>query len=291
MTEIEELWHGLQPPYSELFGWLLHGQEKPSQQAAAPFRPAMLAHALVDSDRDKLDSADFSAEWKWDGIRIQVSGEAGTRRIYTRSGDEVSQAFPDLLDAVDFQGTIDGELLVGRQGDDGHIEIGSFSDLQQRLNRKTVSKKLQASHPVIIRAYDLLWDGRKNLRNLPFSERRKHLQDFIPLLERSRFDISPLIEFNSWTDLAERRDCLPHPAIEGRDAQAMGFALCSRTAPGFVVQVETGSDDRRCCVDVCTARPWQTQQLFIATIRLVSGHPTMCWCQSVRPILDLPMKS
>ena len=215
VTEIEELWHGLQPPYSELFGWLLHGQEKPSQQAAAPFRPAMLAHALVDSDRDKLDSADFSAEWKWDGIRIQVSGEAGTRRIYTRSGDEVSQAFPDLLDAVDFQGTIDGELLVGRQGDDGHIEIGSFSDLQQRLNRKTVSKKLQASHPVIIRAYDLLWDGRKNLRNLPFSERRKHLQDFIPLLERSRFDISPLINFDSWTDLAERRDHLPHPAIEG----------------------------------------------------------------------------
>ena len=147
VTEIEELWHGLQPPYSELFGWLLHGQEKPSQQAAAPFRPAMLAHALVDSDRDKLDSADFSAEWKWDGIRIQVSGEAGTRRIYTRSGDEVSQAFPDLLDAVDFQGTIDGELLVGRQGDDGHIEIGSFSDLQQRLNRKNGFEKTASLAP------------------------------------------------------------------------------------------------------------------------------------------------
>lgn len=215
VTEIEELWHGLQPPYQELFGWLLLDQGKPVQLAAAPFRPAMLAHALVEADKGKLDPADFSAEWKWDGIRIQVSCEEGTKRIYSRSGDEISKAFPDLLEAVDFEGTIDGELLIGQQNTDGVMEIGSFGDLQQRLNRKTVSKKLLSSHPVFMRTYDLLSDGNRNIRDLPFSERRKRLEKFVPYLEPTRFDISPLVEFETWDALEEHRDSLPHPAIEG----------------------------------------------------------------------------
>ncbi|MEO1612120.1 MAG: ATP-dependent DNA ligase, partial [Pseudomonadota bacterium] len=71
VTEIEELWHGLEPPYEDLFAWLEGRAEKPAQAAAAPFRPVMLATPLEEKDIAALDPAEFAAEWKWDGIRVQ----------------------------------------------------------------------------------------------------------------------------------------------------------------------------------------------------------------------------
>lgn len=215
VTEIEELWHGLEPPFEDLFAWLVAGAEKPQQLAAAPFRPVMLANALTKTDREKLDAKLYAAEWKWDGIRIQASVEDGTRRLYSRTGDDVGRAFPDLLDAMDFSGTLDGELLVARPRADGVLDVASFGDLQQRLNRKTVSKALQTSHPVILRAYDILDNGREDLRQMPFKDRRKQLESFIAPLDRSRFDLSPMVEFQSWPDLANLRENPPHHAIEG----------------------------------------------------------------------------
>ncbi|MFD0916991.1 cisplatin damage response ATP-dependent DNA ligase [Pseudahrensia aquimaris] len=215
VIEIEELWHGLEIPYTDLFAWLTGGAPKPKHLAAAPFRPVMLANPLADTDMRKLDPQDYAAEWKWDGIRVQVTSEAGTRRLYSRTGDDIGRAFPDLLERMDFEGSLDGELLVGRPQSDGTIEVGSFSDLQQRLNRKTVSKKLLASHPVFVRAYDLLADGSRNLREDPFSDRRKRLEDFLPNLDTTGFDLSPLVEFEDWDHLASTRENLPHPVIEG----------------------------------------------------------------------------
>ncbi|MEL6751480.1 MAG: cisplatin damage response ATP-dependent DNA ligase, partial [Pseudomonadota bacterium] len=177
-------------------------------------RPVMLASPLAQSDMEKLDPADYAAEWKWDGIRVQVTAEDGERRIYSRTGDDIGRAFPDLLDAMDFEGSLDGELLVGFSRDDG-IEIGTFADLQQRLNRKTVGKKLLASNPVVVRAYDLLADGKTNLRDQPFLERRKRLEAFIPKLDPARFDISPLVPFQTWDDVATARESVPHPIVEG----------------------------------------------------------------------------
>ena len=214
ITEIEELWHGLEIPYADLFAWLEGKSEKPAHLAAAPFRPVMLANPFADGDMRKLDPTDYAAEWKWDGIRVQATSEAGTRRLYSRTGDDIGKSFPDLLDAMNFEGSLDGELLVGRPLEDG-IEIGSFSDLQQRLNRKTVSKKLLGSHPVVVRAYDLLAEDETNWREEPFAERRKALEDFIPQLDPTRFDISPLVPFDAWDDLAGHRENVPHPIVEG----------------------------------------------------------------------------
>ncbi len=214
IVEIEELWHGLEPPYESLFAWLTGTGDKPIQAAAAPFRPVMLATPLADTDMTKLNPADFAAEWKWDGIRVQVTAEGGTRRLYSRTGDDIGAAFPDLLDAMTFEGSLDGELLVGRMGDDG-IEAGTFGDLQQRLNRKSVGKKLLATHPVFVRAYDLLADGEENLRALTFDERRKRLEAFVPSLDPTRFDISALVPFQTWDDVATARENVPHPIVEG----------------------------------------------------------------------------
>jgi DNA ligase-1 len=211
VTEIEELWHGLEPPYAELFAWLEGKADRPRNAASALFRPVMLANPLGETDRDKLDPADYAAEWKWDGIRVQITAESATRRIYSRTGDDVSGAFPDLVEAIDFEGTIDGELLVGTPPE----KTGSFSELQQRLNRKTVSPKLMTQYPAFARCYDLLQAGDEDLRPLPFRERRDRLAAFLTELDPTRFDLSPLVPFESLEDLEKHRQSPPHPVIEG----------------------------------------------------------------------------
>jgi DNA ligase-1 len=211
VTEIEELWHGLKAPYADLFGWLEGRAEKPRKTAAALFRPVMLSHAIEDRDLEKLDPADYAAEWKWDGIRVQAVSEGGVRRLYSRTGDDVSGAFPDVVAAMDFEGALDGELLVG----DPRTATGTFSDLQQRLNRKTVSAKMQDRHPAFIRCYDLLQDGGEDTRALSFAERRKRLEAFVTALDPARFDLSPLAPFPDWEAIREMRASPPHPVIEG----------------------------------------------------------------------------
>ena len=214
VNEIEELWHGLNPPYVELFAWLEGSAPKPVSAAAAPFRPVMLSHAIDAADFDKLDPADFAAEWKWDGIRVQAVSERGVSRLYTRTGDDISAAFPDLVDAVGFEGALDGELLVARP-DGEAIATGSFSELQQRLNRKTVSARQLRDYPAFFRAYDLLQQGAEDLRARPFVERRERLEEFVSKLDPARFDCSAMLEFESWDRLAALREAPPLQVIEG----------------------------------------------------------------------------
>jgi DNA ligase-1 len=211
VIEIEELWHGLQMPYVDLFAWLEGKAGKPENAAKALFRPVMLANAVQDGDLDGLSPDDYRVEWKWDGIRVQVSSEGGVQKLYSRSGDDISGAFPDLLLAVDFEAVIDGELLVGTPPD----HVGTFSDLQQRLNRKVVSAKTQAQYPVFVRAYDLLMDKGEDMRTLPFDERRRRLEVLVAKLDPKRFDLSPQIAYQGWAELDELRKLPVHPIIEG----------------------------------------------------------------------------
>jgi DNA ligase-1 len=228
--DIELLWPGLAPPYVDLFAWLEGRGEKPESGDPAPFRPPMLAHALDDADLPALDPADFLAEWKWDGIRIQaVSARhdgANIARLYSRTGEDISKSFPDLIEALHLPGAIDGELLIRRDG-----LVQSFNVLQQRLNRKTVTPKLIAEFPAHLRAYDLLADGEEDLRGLPFAERRALLEHFVARLGEARVDLSPLISFATWDDLtAARKD--PEAAGAGADAAAVeGVMLKRRDAP------------------------------------------------------------
>jgi DNA ligase-1 len=211
VNEIEELWHGLEPPYTSLFLWLEGKGEKPEPKAEALFRPVMLSTPLGEADTTKLDPADYVAEWKWDGIRVQIVANGGVQRLYSRTGDDISGSFPDLMEAVDFEGVIDGELLVG----DPAGRTATFSDLQQRLNRKTVSAKTQAQYPVFVRAYDILQRRNDDLRGLTFMERREALDGFVSELDPHRFDISRFVAFTGWEQLDEMRKNPPHPIIEG----------------------------------------------------------------------------
>ncbi len=261
VAQIEELWHGLTPPYLPLFQWLDGKAEKPENLAAAPFRPVMLATPTDAGDLARHDPADYLAEWKWDGIRVQATAEGDRRRIYSRTGDDISAAFPDLLAAMEFEGSLDGELLVGHV-EGGAIVTGTFSDLQQRLNRKTVPAKLQAKYPVILRAYDLLQAGPDDLRSLVFEVRRERLERFVEDLPRDRFDLSPLVPFDTWEEVAEKRNNPPDPVIEGVMLKRRDFDLRPRPPERPVVQVEARSLSGRRRADVCPARPRQALELL-----------------------------
>jgi len=211
VSEIEELWHGLTPPYQSLFAWLEGRSPKPEKAAKALFRPVMLSNPVEDGDLQKLEPADYAAEWKWDGIRVQVVAEGGVRRLYSRTGDDISGAFPDLVEAMHFDAVLDGELLVG----DPRDKTGTFSDLQQRLNRKTVAPKMREAYPAFVRCYDMLQDGEADLRGLTYDERRSRLAAFLGQADPARFDLSRNIAFSSWDELEGLRKAPPHPIIEG----------------------------------------------------------------------------
>jgi len=211
LAEIEEIWHGLTPPYGDLFAWLEGRAGRPAPAAAAPFRPVMLAHPLEQPDRERLDAGAYAAEWKWDGIRIQAVHAEGVRKLYSRAGEDVSAAFPDVLEALTFSGALDGELLI-RAPDGG---VGSFNDLQQRLNRKTVDRALLARSPGFIRAYDILFDGADDLRALPFRARRARLETCVQSAASPRIDLSPLAGGATWEDFAALRAAPPAAGVEG----------------------------------------------------------------------------
>ena len=226
--EIELVWPGLAPPYEELFAWAEGTGPRPETDDPAPFRPVMLSHPIEDADFAALDPALFRAEWKWDGIRVQAvraptpEGRHVTR-LYSRTGEDISAAFPDLAGALAFDGAVDGELLILREG-----RVQSFNVLQQRLNRKAVSPKLIAEFPAHIRAYDLLVEAGEDLRDLPFEARRARLEALIAAHPvDGRLDLSPLVAFASWDDLAQARaDPAAHGA--GADAEAVEGVMLKR---------------------------------------------------------------
>jgi DNA ligase-1 len=229
---IEDVWHGVSLPYRELFAWAEGQGPRPEHSDPAPFRPVMLAHAIEDSDFDTLEAKDFVAEWKWDGIRVQAVSardEDGRHvtRLYSRTGDDISNAFPDLADALaGIDAAIDGELLIVRDG-----VVQDFNTLQKRLNRTAVNAKLLQELPAAIRAYDLLFADGRDWREAPFSERRERLNRLVREQNSTRLDLSPLVPFETWDELrAARRD----PAALGADAKAIEGVMLKRSDSAYL---------------------------------------------------------
>jgi len=201
LQEIEEVWHGLKPPYADLFKWLDGEAERPDVDHATRFHPLMLSNPIdEEKDLQKLAPEDFSAEWKWDGIRVQLVLGQGAASLFSRTGDDIAPAFPDLIDNVFGQAVLDGELLVGHD-----FEPAPFNDLQQRLNRKTATAKHLVDYPAFIRVYDMLFDGSEDIRPLPWTERRARLEAWFDANPQTRLDISEVLSYARWDDLAELR--------------------------------------------------------------------------------------
>ncbi|KPM13250.1 cisplatin damage response ATP-dependent DNA ligase [Citromicrobium sp. WPS32] len=217
VEEVEEYWHGLAPPYPELFAWAAEGADPPDMAGIPLFKPFMLAHPLEDT---VVSLDDYVAEWKWDGIRVQLVHAGpeggGETRLYSRGGDDISHTFPEMLPALEFPAILDGELLV--QGTTQGGEAGgaaSFNALQQRLGRKTVSKRMLAESPAFVRVYDVLSLDGENLREKPWHERRAVLEALMARLPPERFDLSAIVEARDFEHLAQIREGARDDAIEG----------------------------------------------------------------------------
>ena len=139
----------------------------------------MLATPAADlTDVARTMPEEFLIEDKFDGIRAQAHVESGRVAIYSRTMDEVTHRFPELVEPLRSLTTdviIDGEI-VPANGD----VILPFSELQKRLGRKNVGSQLLAAVPVVLVAYDLLYAGGKVLIDQPLSERRHLLGQVVP---------------------------------------------------------------------------------------------------------------
>jgi ATP-dependent DNA ligase len=229
--EIEDVWHADAPPYAKLFAWLEGKGDAPRAATSVRFYPPMLSHAIAPAELAALDPGDFRAEWKWDGIRVQAAaGRAATggriALLYSRTGEDISTTFPDIIAGLDFDAVLDGELLVKRGK-----QVADFNTLQQRLNRKSVTAKLLADYPAFIRCYDVMAIGEEDVRALPFEQRRARLEALVEAHPLAPIDLSALVAFATWEQLtAARAD--PASAGAGADATAVeGVMLKRRDAP------------------------------------------------------------
>ena len=188
---------------------------------------------LPEADLEKLEPEAFSAEWKWDGIRVQLVHVNGETRVYSRGGDDISGSFPEIASALRIDTVLDGELLV-RGTHQGGEEGGaaSFNALQQRLGRKAPSAKMQADYPAFVRLYDVLIDEGEDCREWAWEQRRARLESLLPRLDPERFDLSQVIAAADMDDLAEIR-------ARARDAAIEGVMLKRRDSP-YVAGRRTG---------------------------------------------------
>lgn len=208
---IDELWHSLKRPHDQFFTWLEGKGPQPPLPTSMMFISPMLAHPLKPMEMSKSFSiSSYAVEWKWDGIRVQYHRDQACWQLYSRTGEDISQSFPELSQLPSGQYVVDGELLVT---DDGNI--ASFQDLQTRLNRKKPSAKLIASKPAMIMAYDLL--SLKEIRTTQddFSQRRGQLTQLLRENPHPQWKLSQLVSAQSFEQLDQLRAHPPHPTMEG----------------------------------------------------------------------------
>ena len=209
---VEELWHGLTPPYESLFAWIEGRAPMPDISRVLTYSPVMLASPIdEEKDFERLHPDTHQAEWKWDGIRVQIASlrdEMGAveAKVFSRKGDDISGSFPDLVGAIDFEAVVDGELLVRPLNAAGEREIGKFNDLQQRLGKKKPTKALWERLPAHVILYDIIAEDGESLRSLPLSERRGKLETFVAERDPERFAISELLDWTSVDDLRRLRE-------------------------------------------------------------------------------------
>jgi DNA ligase 1 len=186
------------------------------EAVGSPF-PFFLAHSLQASPSTLGERADWLVEWKWDGIRAQWVHRAGQCWLWSRGEELLNERFPelDVLAAHLPEGTVlDGEILVWRNG-----QTAPFAELQKRIGRKVVGKKLLADLPVVFLAYDLLELHGQDLRQHPQQQRRSALDSLVTqaLLDAPALPLhaSPVVTASDWDSLALLRQESRARGVEG----------------------------------------------------------------------------
>ncbi|MEB3321299.1 MAG: ATP-dependent DNA ligase, partial [Synechococcaceae cyanobacterium] len=219
-------------PSAAAFESLLARGDQP-ESAARPY-PFFLASPLDPARLERMDVADWLAEWKWDGIRGQLLHRPGAALLWSRGEELLNDGFPELIElaAALPPGTVlDGEILVWPQGRQKPLP---FAVLQRRLGRRAPAKALLRECPAAFVAYDLLEAEGGDLRDDPLEERRRRLNDLVERLRRgaaaepaARLRPSPALPLADWASLNPLRQ-------EARSVGAEGLMLKARRSPYLV---------------------------------------------------------
>lgn len=229
MTNIESpvLAHRLMGNWSPFhFSFEQLVQEEHSLEDISRPYPFFLAYAIDETqslDQTLGEPAEWQAEWKWDGIRGQLIIRSGELFLWSRGEELVSDKFPELMPLRSFlpEGIVaDGEIMCFREE-----QPMPFQNLQTRIGRKNLNKKILSDNPVIFMAYDLLEYEGKDIRDQPLEYRRSLLEKLAQRVENLQvFRLSKRVDFESWEDLAAKR-------AEARENFAEGFMLKRRSSP------------------------------------------------------------
>lgn len=161
--------------------------------------PFCLAYALEKDPQELGEKEDWLVEYKWDGIRGQLIRRNGEVFIWSRGEELVTDQFPEIAEELSLlkgEFVIDGEILAVK---DGHVL--NFNELQKRLNRKNITKKMLEEIPVQVFAYDLLELDGEDLREVPMAERRVKLEALVSELASAKVTLSEAVNFDKWEDL------------------------------------------------------------------------------------------
>ncbi len=250
IKDIETLWHAVTPPYVDMLSWLEGKADKPDIENAVTFHPVMLSHPIEDSDIDTFIKDTWQIENKYDGIRVQLAVKTGKvsdenepdKALFSRTGDDISHSFPDLLESVNGNMVLDGELLVihNAENDQGsktrgeastkthddssatqsnaalQPDVDTFNALQQRLNKKKPSKALQSSAPVGLIVYDALVLNGEDLTEKTLKARRQALEEWFSENSNNRFFLSETLTATSPQSLRKlHTQVCQNRAVEG----------------------------------------------------------------------------
>lgn len=211
-------------PTAEFYSALLDHDTRDTE-VSRPY-PFFLAHPLQDEPATLGDVSRWQAEWKWDGIRAQLIRRDGQTFIWSRGEDLMTDRFPELVEAAGVlpEGTaIDGEIVACKDG-----EILPFSDMQRRIGRKNLGKKILADVPVSLIAFDLLEHDGVDVRDKPLNWRRHHLQTVLEHLSAklivNPIQLAEIFQASDWSELGVIR-------ADSRQHRTEGLMLKRRESP------------------------------------------------------------
>ncbi|SMC45448.1 ATP-dependent DNA ligase [Moheibacter sediminis] len=190
-------------------------------QLSKPY-PFCLAYALEKEPEDLGEINDWQAEYKWDGIRGQFIKRGGEVFIWSRGEELVTDQFPEIKQQLmNWKGNfvIDGEILAYKEN-----QVLNFSELQKRLNRKNLTKKMMEEIPVVVFAYDLMEWENEDWRSKSMKERRSKLEELFNLNLSKNIFLSQIISENNWDKLKEIRE-------NSRSVNNEGLMLKNKKSP------------------------------------------------------------
>lgn len=202
---------GAWEPEPSFYAQLMH-PETADADISRPY-PFFLAYPLEDEPETLGNIQDWQAEWKWDGIRAQLIRRAGQTFIWSRGEELVTDRYPEVAGAAQLlpEGTVlDGELLPW-----ANDQVMPFAQLQRRIGRKTLSRKLLQEVPVVLLTFDLLeWQGQ-DWRERPLTARRTQLEAIIQAAAQPHLLLSTVVAAASWEELATLRTGSRDLNVEG----------------------------------------------------------------------------